>query len=144
MNLLFSLPLFCHVLSPSIFGLSPQIRNLRVELCHRGPEQRGDFVGMILRVQVYRSQDDGYGSGFHPLALSNTASMKAGIPCFASKDVDIFSRFCCLEWWDDSFEGFTIYQKHGNAAPNVSRLSYINTRAFTNEDSFRMNQLLLK
>jgi len=117
----------------------------------RGPErQTSNPLGMILKGAGFsRSQDDGY--AVQDFILSRDAlralNERLGLRnTFASKDVDIFSRFPGFEWWDDSFEALhKYYQKHVEVQlDNVSSVVTLTTRAFTNEDSFRMNQQLLE
>ena len=117
----------------------------------RGPErQTANPLGMILKGAGFtRSQDDGY--AVQDFILSRDAlralDEQQGIrKAFAGKDVDIFSRFGGIEWWDDSFEALhQYYQKHVDVQlDSVSSVVTLTTRAFTAEDSFRMNQLLLE
>ena len=117
----------------------------------RGPErQSANPLGMILKGAGFtRSQDDGY--AVQDFILSRDAlralDEQQGIrKAFAGKDVDIFSRFGGIEWWDDSFEALhQYYQKHVDVQlDSVSSVVTLTTRAFTAEDSFRMNQLLLE
>jgi len=117
----------------------------------RGPERHtANPLGMILKgVGFTRSQDDGY--AVQDFILSRDAlralDERLGIRnAFASKDVDIVSRFAGLEWWDNSFEALhKYYQKHVEVEfDSVSSVVTLTTRAFTDEDSFRMNQLLLE
>ena len=117
----------------------------------RGPErQSANPLGMILKGAGFtRSQDDGY--AVQDFILSRDAlralNERQGLrTAFASKDVDIFSRFAGLEWWDDSFESLhTYYHKHVDVQlDSVSSVVTLTTRAFTDEDSFRMNQHLLE
>jgi len=117
----------------------------------RGPErQTANPLGMILKsVGFTRSQDDVY--VVQDFILSRDAlralDERLGIRnAFASKDVDIVSRFAGLEWWDNSFEALhKYYQKHVEVElDSVSSVVTLSTRAFTDENSFRMNQLLLE
>lgn len=117
----------------------------------RGPErQAATPLGMILKGAGFtRSQDDGY--AVQDFILSRDAlralNERLGLRnAFANKDVDMFSRFAGLEWWDDSFEALhKYYRKHVDVQlDSVSSVVTLTTRAFTDEDSFRMNQLLLE
>ena len=117
----------------------------------RGPEQQAaTSLGMILKGTGFtRSQDDGYAVQVFILSRDALRALNERLDtrnAFSSKDVDIFSRFAGLEWWDDSFEALhKYYQKHVEVQlDNVSSVVTLTTRAFTNEDSFRMNQLLLE
>ncbi len=107
-------------------------------------------LGMILQGAGFtRSQDDSY--AVHDFILSRDAlralDERLGIrSAFASTDVDMFSRFAGLNRWDDSFEALhKYYQQHVDVQlDSVSSVVTLTTRAFTDEDSFRMNQLVLE
>lgn len=64
---------------------------------------------------------------------------------FSSRNVDIFDRFPGLRW-DDSFERFYIYYgKHIDIEfDSVSSISVLTVRAFSAQDAYNINRLLLE
>lgn len=117
----------------------------------RGPERQvANPLGMILKGAGFsRSQDDGYAVQDFILSRDALRALNERLDirnAFASKDVDVFSRFAGLEWWNDSFEALhEYYQRHVDVQlDSVSSVVTLTTRAFTDEDSFRMNQQLLE
>ncbi|MGA7181519.1 MAG: capsule biosynthesis protein [Thiobacillaceae bacterium] len=116
----------------------------------RSPEQQSASpLGFILKGAGFtRSQDDSYTvqdfieSRDAMRALHEQMNLRKA---FGSKRVDIFSRFPGLDW-DDSLEAFyKYYEKHVNVQlDSVSSIAILTTRAFTADDSFRMNQSLLE
>ncbi|MEI6334518.1 MAG: capsule biosynthesis protein [Methylococcaceae bacterium] len=64
---------------------------------------------------------------------------------FASKDVDIFSRFAGLDW-DDSFEALYLYylKKVDIRIDSASSITTLTVKSFTAEDAFRINEQLME
>jgi capsular polysaccharide transport system permease protein len=64
---------------------------------------------------------------------------------FSGKAVDFFSRFPFFLYWDESFEALYLYyqRKVEVDVDSDSSILTLTTRAFSAEDSFRMNQRLL-
>ena len=64
---------------------------------------------------------------------------------FASKDVDIFSRFAGLDW-DNSFEALYLYyqQKVAIRIDSASSITTLTVKSFTAEDAFRINEQLME
>jgi capsular polysaccharide transport system permease protein len=117
----------------------------------RGPEQQAATpLGMILKGTGFtRSQDDGYAVQDFIFSRDALRALDERLDirkAFSSKNVDIFSRFAGVEWWDDSFEALhKYYKKHVDVQlDSASSVVTLSTRAFTAEDSLRMNQLLFE
>ncbi|HEY5627103.1 MAG TPA: hypothetical protein VIR79_04115, partial [Nitrospira sp.] len=117
----------------------------------RGPEQQvSNPLGMILEGAGFtRSQDDSYAvqEFIHSRDALQAIEEKMAIrAAFSDKDIDIVSRFAGLDWWDDNFEALhRYYRKHVEVdLDSVSSVVTLSTRAFTAEDSFRMNQSLIE
>jgi capsular polysaccharide transport system permease protein len=116
----------------------------------RSPEpQSASPLGFILKGAGFtRSQDDSYTvqdfiisrDALH--TLDDRLSLRKA---FSSKRVDVFNRFPGLDW-NDSFEAlYKYYQKHVSVQiDSASSIATLTTRAYTSEDSLRMNQLLLE
>lgn len=117
----------------------------------RGPEQPvANPLGTLLKGAGFiRSQDDGYAVQDFILSRDALRALDEQLnlrKAFASKEVDLLSRFAGIEWWDESFEALhRYYQQHVDVELDaVSSVVTVSTRAFTAEDSVRMNQLLLE
>jgi capsular polysaccharide transport system permease protein len=66
---------------------------------------------------------------------------------YGSSKVDIFRRFAGLAWWNNSFEDFYLhYQKFVDVqlVDSTSPVSVLEVRAFTAEDAYRINEMLLQ
>jgi len=66
---------------------------------------------------------------------------------FSSPNGDILNRFPGLDWWNNSFEDFSLYYQNKVVSLQVDSVSSISTlvvRAFSAEDAFRINQQLLE
>ena len=116
----------------------------------RSPErQTASPLGVLLTGSGFSSsQDDTYTVQDFMLSRDALKSLndKLGIgKAFASKDVDIFSRFAGLDW-DDSFEALhSYYQKKIDIQLDApSSITTLTVRSFTAEDAFRINQQLLE
>ncbi len=116
----------------------------------RSPEaQTASPLGLILKgVGFTRSQDDSYTVQDFILSRDALRILNEQLDirkAFASKEVDIFSRFSSLDW-DHSFEAlYKYYQKHVDVQlDNASSIIALTTRAFTANDSFNMNKLLIE
>ena len=117
----------------------------------RGPEpQMANPLGMFLEGAGFaRSQDDTYAVQDFILsrdalrALDDHMGIRAA---FSSKAIDVVSRFAGLDWWDNNYEALhRYYQKHVDVeVDSTSSVVILSTRAFTAEDSLRMNQLLIE
>ena len=115
----------------------------------RSPErQTASPLGMLLKGTGFASsQDDTYTVQDFMLSRDALRSLdeKLGIgKAFASPDVDIFSRFAGLEWWDKSFEALYLYYLKKVDIQVVSSISTLKVRSFTPEDAFHINQQLLE
>jgi len=116
----------------------------------RSPDrQTASSLGLILKgaASFSRSQDDTY--TVHDFMLSRDALKRLVADdsidkAFASDRVDLFSRFAGLDG-DHSFEALhRYYQKHVDIQlDSASSISTLTVRAFTPEDSWRINQKLL-
>jgi capsular polysaccharide transport system permease protein len=110
--------------------------------------QSGLFGEILQGSGLSHSQDDTY--SVHDYILSRDAlrelDAKLGVRnAFASKRVDPFNRFPGL-FWDNSFEEFyRYYGKHvGVEYDPASSISTLTVRAYTAQDSQRINALLLQ
>ena len=117
----------------------------------RSPSQQtpSPFGSILQGVGLPSSQNDSYSvqnfilSRDALLALDKKMDLRKAL---ASKDVDIFSRFAGL-YWDTSFEALYKYYQRVVVDAQIDTTSSIvtlDTRAFTAEDSFRANQILLE
>jgi capsular polysaccharide transport system permease protein len=117
----------------------------------RSPQRpsTGGMLGEILQgTGISRSQDDTY--SVHDFILSRDAlrqlDTKLGVRnAFSSKTVDLLDRFPGLSW-DDSFEEFyRYYGKHVSVDYDpVSSISVLTVRAYSAEDAYKINDLLLQ
>jgi capsular polysaccharide transport system permease protein len=112
------------------------------------PVQSG-LVGQLLQSSgLSRSQDDTYSVRDYILsrdALKELDDKLAVRKAYSSSDADFFNRFPGLGW-DKSFEQFyRYYGKHvGVEYDPVSGISILSVRAFTAEDAYKINGLLLE
>lgn len=116
----------------------------------RSPErQTASPLGMLLKGTGFsRSQDDTYTVQDFMLSRDALQSLDEKLQigkAFASKDVDIFSRFAGLDW-DDSFEALhRYYQKMVDIQlDGLSSITTVKVKSFTGEEAFRINQQLLE
>jgi capsular polysaccharide transport system permease protein len=117
----------------------------------RSPQRsvQSGLVGQLLQSSgLSRSQDDSY--SVHDYILSRDALQeldeRLGVRrSYGSQDADIINRFPGVGWWDKSFEAFyRYYGKHvGIEYDAVSSISILSVRAFTAEDAYKINSLLL-
>lgn len=106
-------------------------------------------LGSLLQSTGFtRSQDDTY--SVHDYVLSRDALKELDIQlevrkAFSSNNVDVINRFPGLDW-DDSFEAFHRYYQHRVSIDydTVSSISVLQVRAFTAQDSVKINDLLLQ
>jgi len=116
----------------------------------RSPQQKASagLVGELLQgTGISRSQDDTYSVRDYILSRDALQELdrKLGVrDAFASKKVDVFDRFPGLDW-DDSFEQLYLYYgKHvGVEYDPVSSISILTVRAFSAEEAYKINDLLL-
>ncbi|MBH0198263.1 MAG: hypothetical protein HP497_02440 [Nitrospira sp.] len=116
----------------------------------RGPEQQvaGPLGTFLKGAGFIRSQDDGYAVQNFILSRDALRALDKQMhlrEAFTRENVDIVSRFPGIEWWDESFEALhRYYLRHVDVEHDaVSSVVTLSTRAYTAEDSVRMNQLLL-
>ena len=116
----------------------------------RSPQRQAQTgLGALLQGTGFsRSQDDTY--SVHDFVLSRDALKElddqlAVRKAYSSKDVDFIDRFPGLDW-DDSFEAFLRYYRNHVTIDydTVSSITILKVRAFTAEDSKKINDLLLK
>jgi capsular polysaccharide transport system permease protein len=64
---------------------------------------------------------------------------------FSREDIDIFSRFAGLTWWEKSFEElYRYYQKKVDVSnDSASSVSILTVRAYSDEDAVNINRQLL-
>ena len=116
----------------------------------RSPQRQAQTgLGALLQGTGFsRSQDDTY--SVHDFVLSRDALKElddqlAVRKAYSSKDVDFIDRFPGLDW-DDSFEALHRYYRNHVSIDydTVSSITILKVRAFTAEDSKKINDLLLK
>jgi capsular polysaccharide transport system permease protein len=113
--------------------------------------QSSSQIGALLQVTGLTAQSQDYSATVQNFILSRDAlhALDGQInmrDAFSSKDADIFSRFAGL-YWDKSFEAlYKYYQRFivDVQIDSTSSIVTLDTRAFTADDSFRMNQVLLE
>jgi capsular polysaccharide transport system permease protein len=144
------------VVLPTIFGtiyyglVASDVYISESRFVVRSPQrqQQSGFVGAILQGTGFsRSQDDTY--SVHDFILSRDALTElekqlAIKKSYSSRDVDFINRFPGLDW-DDSFEAFFRYYRSRVSIDydTVSSISVLRVRAFTAEESKKINDLLL-
>jgi capsular polysaccharide transport system permease protein len=112
------------------------------------PVQSG-LIGQLLQTSGFsRAQDDTY--SVHDYILSRDALKElneklAVQKSYSSNTADVFNRFGGLDW-DLSFEEFyRYYGKHvGVEYDPVSSISVLSVRAFTADDAYRINSMLIE
>ena len=116
----------------------------------RNPQrQMQTGLGALLQNTGFtRSQDDTYSVHDYIMsrdALSELDRQLAVRKAYSSHDADVMNRFPGLDW-DDSFEAFHhYYRKHVSIDyDTASSISVLQVRAFTAEDSRKINELLLQ
>jgi capsular polysaccharide transport system permease protein len=117
----------------------------------RSPQRQSPtgFVGQLLQGSGFsRSQDDTYSVRDYILsrdALKELDAKLAVRKSYTDINVDRFNRFAGLGW-DRSFENFyRYYVKHvGVDYDPVSSISILTVRAFTAEEAFKINAMLLE
>jgi|CXWL01.1.fsa_nt_gi capsular polysaccharide transport system permease protein len=116
----------------------------------RSPQRQSSAgLGALLQSTGFsRAQDDTY--TVHDYIFSRDALKKldekfAVGKTFASKDIDMFSRFSGLDF-DKSFEALhRYYQKHVTVdSDSLSSISTLTVSAFTPVDAFQINEKLLE
>ncbi|MCX7098684.1 MAG: hypothetical protein NTV43_12360 [Methylococcales bacterium] len=117
----------------------------------RSPErQAASPLGMLLKGTGFaRSQDDSYTVQDFMLsrdALKSLDEKQMIGKAFSNLDVDVFSRFAGLEWWDTSFEALhKYYQKKVEIQlDSLSSITTLTVRAFTAEDAYMVNKQLME
>jgi capsular polysaccharide transport system permease protein len=116
----------------------------------RSPQRQSQsgFVGAFLQGTGFsRSQDDTYSVHDYVLsrdALAELDKQLAIKKSYSSRDADFINRFPGLDW-DDSFEAFFRYYRSRVSIDydTVSSISVLRVRAFTAEESKKINELLL-
>lgn len=116
----------------------------------RSPDrQPASPLGMLLKGTSFSSsQDDTYTVQDFMLsrdALRSLDDKLAVGKAYASKDVDIFSRFAGIEWWDTSFEALHLFyqNKVQIQLDTTSSITTVKVRSFKAEDAYQMNEHLL-
>jgi len=116
----------------------------------RSPQRQTQTgLGALLQGTGFsRSQDDTYSVNDFVLsrdALKELDNQLAVRKAYASKDADFINRFPGLSW-DDSFEAFYRYYLNRVTIDydTVSSITMLKVRAFTADESKKINDLLLK
>lgn len=116
----------------------------------RSPErQTSSPLGMLLKGTGFTSsQDDAYTVQDYMLSRDALAVLNKKLSvgsAFASTNVDIFSRFAGLQWWDKSFEA--LYKYYQNKVEieldSLSSITTLTVKGFTADDALHINQELL-
>ena len=116
----------------------------------RSPErQSGNPLGLLLRGAGFaRAQDDSYTVQDYALSRDALRVLNERLSlgkAYASESVDMFSRFAGLDP-DDSFEALHLYyqKKVTVLTDSTSSISTLSVRAFSAQDAFRANSMLLE
>jgi capsular polysaccharide transport system permease protein len=117
----------------------------------RSPQRQvqAGLVGQLLQsTGLSHSQDDTYAVRDYILSRDALKELddKVGVrKSFSSAHIDLFNRFAGLGW-DKSFEEFyRYYGKHvGIEYDPVTSISILTVRAFTAEDAYKINGLLME
>jgi capsular polysaccharide transport system permease protein len=116
----------------------------------RSPERQSEapLSGILKGVGFSRAQDDAYTvqNFMRSRDALRVLNEKLAIgKAFANNDVDIISRFAALGW-NDSFEALYRYylKKVDIQYDSASSIFTVTVRAFTAEDCYRINKLLLE
>jgi len=111
-------------------------------------ETQGGLNALLQGAGFSNSEDDVH--SVHDYALSRDALEKLNVKfnldgMFASNNIDLFSRFAPLGT-DRNFESlYRFYQKHvALDADSASSISVLQVRAYTAEDAFKINRMLLE
>jgi len=112
------------------------------------PVQSG-LVGQLLQSSgLSHSQDDTYSVRDYILsrdALQELDDKLAVRKQYSSSDVDLFGRFAGWGWHSNFEEFFRYYGRHvGVEYDPVSAISVLSVRAFSAEDAYRIDNLLLE
>lgn len=117
----------------------------------RSPErQTASPFGSLLKGSGFaREQDDAYTVQDFMLSRDALQSLNENLNIgnlFANNDIDIFSRFAGIEWWDNSFEALHKYyqNKVDIQLDTLSSIAILTVRSFKAEDAFRINKQLLE
>ena len=117
----------------------------------RSPQQQvsNSISAMLQGAGLSNASDDTY--IVHDFILSRDALKKLNEQfhldqAFASKDVDLISRFKGLDWWNGSFEALhRYYQKRVTVdVDSASSIATLKVSAFTAEDAYRINEKLVE
>ncbi len=116
----------------------------------RSPEkQTSSPLGMFLKSADFsRAQDDTYTVQEFMLSRDALKELEDKLSIgkkFADKDIDIISRFGGLNPWANSFEQlFKFYKKQVSVElDTASSISTLTVRAFSSEDAWQINKMLL-
>ncbi len=151
-----NLILWCTVIIPTAFALiyygviASDVYISESRFVVRSPQRQAQtgLSSLLQGTGFSRSQDDTY--SVHDFVLSRDALKElddqlAVRKSYTDKDVDFINRFPGLDW-DDSFEAFhRYYRSHVTIDyDTVSSITILKVRAFTADDAFKINDLLLK
>ena len=151
-----NLILWCTVIIPTAFAviyfglIASDVYISESRFVVRSPQRQSQTgLGALLQGSGFsRSQDDTY--SVHDFILSRDALKElddqlAVRKAYSSKDADFINRFPGLDW-DSSFEAFHRYYRNHVTIDydTVSSITILKVRAFTAEDSKKINDLLLK
>jgi capsular polysaccharide transport system permease protein len=117
----------------------------------RSPQHQtsSGLVGELLQSSgISHSQDDTYSVRDYILSRDALKELDQKLDlrkAFSSPDIDLLDRFPGVGWWNRSFEKFYLYYgKHvGVEYDPVSSITILTARAFTAEDAYKINALLL-
>ena len=116
----------------------------------RNPERQAtSSLGLLLNESGFsRNEDDSYSVNNYILSRDALQSLDKKLDIrkvFGDKSIDIFSRFPGLDW-DNSFENMhRYYQKMVSVElDSNSSITTMSTRAFSADDAYHINQLLLE
>jgi len=117
----------------------------------RSPQHQepSGLVGQILQGSGFsHSQDDTYSVRDYILSRDALKELDQKLDlrkAYSKSEVNAFDRFPGFEWWNKSFERLYLYYgKHVEAEYDpVSSITVLTTRAFTADDAYKINSMLL-
>lgn len=142
------LPTLLAVLYYGMFASDIYISESRFVVRNPQRQLQTGLGSLLQNTGFTRSQDDTY--SVHDYVMSRDALKELDrqlgvLKSFSSKEADFINRFPGLDW-DDSFEAFHKYYRNRVTIDydTVSSISVLQVRAFTAQDSIKINDLLLQ
>lgn len=110
--------------------------------------QGANVLGMMLGGSFSNSLGDSYSVNTFISSWDALAKIKGNVnllDVYGNRQIDIFSRFPGVFWWEHSDEEFLMYyKKHiGTLVDSTTGISTLKVSAYRSQDAFKINQLLL-